>query len=379
MKFFIEKRELSALTTTVYRAASNKNAIPSLSGLYIEASAENGLTMTATDMEIGIKASNHQVEVLEPGSALVNANYFSDFIKLLPDTTITVEYNEENAKLHISYGRSSGNINTYREQDYPGLPAHKMEPSFSIPQLVLKEALKKTVFAAAPNHFRQIFTGVLFDFLEDGSMRIVASDTHRMAYFSYTPENMDIEPCKFVIPVRTVNELLRFLEDSEEKINISISENNVVFFKEDFLLLSRLIDGQYPNYESVIPANLSSTVRLQTHNLATSLERARIMPTDDKFKIQHVQFCFTPEEIRLNSYSEAMGEITEVIDGVEYEGENELKIAFNTNYFLDVIKIFDQECDDVIIKLSGSLGPAIIKNPEKDYYLYVLVPLRTSN
>lgn len=379
MKFNIEKRELSALTTMVHRAASNKNTIPALSGLLIQLSKEDGLIMTATDMEIGIKASTSVVDIIEEGSVLVNANYFADFIKLLPDTIISVELNDETSKLNISYGRSSGSINIYREQDYPGLPINKMEQQFSIAQDVLKEALKKTVFAAAVNHFRQVFTGVLFDILADGQIKIVASDTHRLAYYSYTLAEKNIEPFNFVIPIRTVNELLRFLDDSEDSINIALSENNVLFYKDNFILLSRLIDGQYPNYEQVIPANINTTVNVKTHSLATGLERARIMPKDDKFKIQHVQFSFKDNEALLNTYSEVMGEIVEVIEDIEINGDKDIRIAFNTNYFLDVVKIFDQECDNLEVKLSGSLGPAIIKNPEKDNYLYILVPLRTSN
>ncbi len=379
MKLNIEKRELSALTTMVYRAASNKNAIPVLSGLLLELSREKGLTMTATDMEIGIRASTTNVDIIEEGSVLLNANYFADFIKLLPDTFISMELNTTTSKLNINYGRSSGNINIYREQDYPELPIQKMEYKFSLQQNVLKEALRKTVFAAAANHFRQVFTGVLFDIQENGLLKIVASDTHRLAYYNCTlPENTP-EPFKFVIPIRTVNELLRFLDDSEDLIKIAISDNNAIFYKDEFLLLSRLIEGQYPNYEQVIPANFVSHLNIKTHTLATSLERAKILPSDDKLKIQHMQLYFQDEEVRINSYSEAMGEIVEVIDDINITGDQELKIVFNTNYFLEAVKIFDQECENVCIDFSGSFGPAMMKNPAKDNYLYILVPMRTNN
>ena len=186
MKFNIEKREISTLTTLVHRASSSKNAIPVLSGLHISLSRENGLTMTATDMEIGIKASTSNVDIIEEGNVLVNANYFADFIKLLPDTLISFDLNQETSRLNISYGRSSGRINIFQETDYPDLPIDKIEPLFSIPQDVLKEGLKKTSFAAASNHFRQVFTGVLFDIIDNHTLIIVASDTHRLAYYTYT-------------------------------------------------------------------------------------------------------------------------------------------------------------------------------------------------
>ena len=379
MKFNIEKREIAALTSLVHRAASNKNTIPILSGLLIKISHDKGLTMTATDMEIGIEASTSNVDVVEEGKILVNANYFYDFIKLLPDALISLELNRETSKINISYGRSSSKINIYQDRDYPDLPINKMDYRFSIPQEKLKEGLKKTSFAAAASHFRQVFTGVLFDIMDDGVLKIVASDTHRLAYYTYTLDKTDIEPFKFVIPIRTVNELLRFLEDSQDNIEIAISENNVVFYKDNFILLSRLIEGQYPNYETVIPASFSTELNIKTGILASSLERAKIMPTDDKFQIQHVQLTLDNDEVHLNSISESMGEISEVIDDMEIQGEREIKIAFNTQYFLDAIKIIENESETVNIKLSGSLSPALIKNPEKENYLYILVPMRTNN
>jgi len=379
MKFNIEKREIAALTSLVHRAASNKNTIPILSGLLIKVSLDKGLTMTATDMEIGIEASTSNIDIVEEGKILVNANYFYDFIKLLPDALISLELNRETSKLNISYGRSSSKINIYQERDYPDLPIGKMDYRFSIPQEILKESLKKTSFAAAASHFRQVFTGVLFDILNEGVLKIVASDTHRLAYYTYTLDKNDIEPFKFVIPIRTVNELLRFLDDSQDKIEIAISENNVVFYKENFILLSRLIEGQYPNYETVIPASFSTELNIKTGILASSLERAKIMPTDDKFQIQHVQLTLENDEVQLNSISESMGEISEVIDDMEIQGEKEIKIAFNTQYFLDAIKIIENESENVNIKLSGALSPALIKNNEKENYLYILVPMRTNN
>ncbi|HZK42848.1 MAG TPA: DNA polymerase III subunit beta [Syntrophomonadaceae bacterium] len=378
MKFQIEKKELSTLTTLVHRAAAVKQTIPVLSGLLIELNETDGLTMTATDMEIGIKASTTQVDIIETGSVLVNAHYFSDFIKLLPDTTISVELNTETSRLNINYGRSSGFINIYRDHEYPSLPINKMLDQFSIPQLVLKEALKKTSFATADNHFRPVFTGVLFDILADGELRIIASDTHRLAYYSYSLSVDNLEPFNFIIPTRTVNELQRLLDDTEEPINIAFSENNVIFYQEQFILLSRLIEGQYPNYEQVIPQKFNTSIKINPNTLVTTLERAKTMPTDDKIKIQNVQFLFKKDEAIVNTYSEFMGEIEEIIEYIDFEGDQDLKISFNTNYFLDIAKIYDDECDEIEISLSGALGPALVKNLSKENYLYVLVPLRTN-
>jgi DNA polymerase-3 subunit beta len=379
MKVSMEKRDLSSLTTLVYRAASSKNTIPVLSGLLIEANQDQGLIMTATDMEIGIKASTSSLEIIEPGEVLVNAHYFADFIKLLPDGPVILELNQDKNKLNVNYGRSAGSINTYRDYEYPDLPLKKMQQRFSLPQQILKEALRKTSFAAAATHFRQVFTGVLFDILEDNMLKIVASDTHRLACYTCNIAGSKIEPFNFIIPTRTVNELLRILDDNDELIDIAFSDNNVIFSKDSFFLHSRLIEGQYPNYEQVIPTTFTTSLQIDTGVLADTLERVRTIPTDDKLKIQYARFDIGENEITVNAFSEMMGEIEEVLENIELSGESNIKIAFNTNYFLDVIKIMAGESEQTDIQLSGALGPALIKNPKKDNYLYVLVPLRTTN
>lgn len=379
MKIIIEKRELSTITTLVQRAAASKTTNQVLSGLLIEATPDNGLIMTASDMEIGIKANTAQVEIVEPGKVLVNAHYFADFIKLLPDLPIVLELNRDKAKLSIQYGRSSGSINTYSELDYPDLPEAEADRHLTLSQQELKEAIRKTSFAAAQTHFRQVFTGLLFDILPDGELRTVASDTHRLAFHRLQLAQPVEEAFSFIIPIRTVNELFRLLEDTPDTINITISANNALFYRDDVILHSRLIEGQYPNYEQVIPASFNTQVTVDSRVILNTLERAKIIPTDDKLKIQHVQLQLSDEEVVVNTYSETVGEIKEVIEGIKTSGEPDLKISFNTGYFLDIAKLLSGEGEQMTINLSGSLGPAMIKNPEKDNYIYILVPLRTSS
>jgi DNA polymerase-3 subunit beta len=379
MIFFIEKRDLSTITAQVYRAASNKNTIPVLSGVLLQVNGEKGLTMTATDMEIGIRASTAQVDVVEEGQVLVNAHYFADFIKVLPDTRIKIEIDQAKAKLKISYGKSSGYLNIYLDQEYPELPLQKMEHRIALPQKVIREALRKTSFASAQSHFRQVFTGVLFDFLPENQLKVVASDTHRLSYYAFQGEGPGPEEGSFIVPTRTVNELLRWLDDSEDLVDIALSQNNVVFSRDNFLLLSRLIEGQYPNYEQVIPGTSNTEMIISSAMLLNILERAKVMPSDDKLKIPNVVLHVKDGEAVINCYSEMMGEIEEVIEELKISGDVDFKISFNTNYFLDVVKLLAGESPEIMIKLSGSLGPALIKNLDQDNYLYVLVPLRTNN
>ncbi len=379
MKFSIEKQELSDLCNLVYRAASNKNSIPVLSGILLDVEPEKGLTLTATDMEIGIKASTSNIDIIEPGKVLVNASYLNSFIKSLPDTRLLVEYDEQSAKLNVIYGRSAGFINTYRDYEYPDLLLEGFSEPFALPQKVLKEALKKTAFAAALNHFRQVFTGVLFDLTADKLLKVVASDTHRLAFFQHELNNNPDHVFSFILPLRSAHELMRVLEDNDETVNIMLQDNNVIFTCNNILMVSRLINGQYPVYNGVIPASFISQVRIKADVLADILERARTMPRDENLKIQYVQLRLSQGEASFYAYSELMGELNEQVDDISITGENELKITLNTNYFLDVVRILQSECDELEIKISGTFSPALIHNPENSNYLYVLVPLRTSN
>lgn len=379
MNFSIEQKELASLTNLVYRAASNKNAIPVLAGLLLTLDPDKGLTITATDMELGMRVSTNNVEIIQPGSVLVNSLYFHNFIKSLPAIRINLQYDEETAKLNVVYGRSTGFINTYRDFEYPNLPIDNMEDRITIPQSALKEALRKTVFAAAVTHFRQVFTGILFDIKSSGQLKVVASDTHRLAYFNYDMEKPSKEDFKFIIPQRTANEILRVLDDSDEPFKIAFNENNVVFHREGFLLMSRLIEGQYPVFEQVIPQSFSTFINIKSQTLAEILERARTMPGDDSLKMQYIQLTAANNELKINAYSELMGELDERVEEVSIEGEQEQKISFNTNYFLDAVRVLQAESEDIQLNLSGALGPAMIKNPADEKYLYVLVPLRTSN
>lgn len=378
MNFSIEQRELSTLTNLVYRAASNKNAIPVLAGLLLTVDPENGLTITATDMEIGMRVSTKKVDIIEPGAVLVNAFNFNNFVKSLKEPRINLQYDKETSKLNLVYGKSTFFLNTYRDYEYPNLPIDRMEDRFTIPQASLKEALKKTAFAAAVTHFRQVFTGILFDIKSSGQLKVVASDTHRLAYFNYEMEQSVKEDFKFIIPQRTANELLRVLEDSDEPFKVAFNENNVVFHRDGFLLMSRLIEGQYPVYEQVIPAAFSTFINIKTHILGEILERARIMPGDESLKMQYIQLTVANNELKVNAYSEAMGELDERVEEVSIEGDQDQKISFNTNYFLDAVRALQSETEDLQIKLSGALGPAMIKNPTDEKYIYILVPLRTS-
>lgn len=376
MKFTLDKNHLANIASIVSRAASGKDAIPALSGLLITA-ANNSISFTATDLEIGIKKNMEDVMIAEEGKALVNARYFTDLVRYLPDSDVTLSLDREKSKLQVIYGRSSSSLNIYDDEEFPDLPLTKLNPICKMPQNVLRECIKKTAFAAAVNHFKPVFTGILFDFEKDG-LKIVASDTHRLAIINRPEIKTSQKIGQLVIPARNINELFRILDDSENEITMGLAENNVVFYieEEGFYFLTRLIEGQYPNYNQVVPKDFINTFMIEADQLTESLERASLLPTDAK-SIKHVQMDFGQSELIISAFSEKMGEMNEVIETVNAETDKTIKINFNTRYMLDIVKILGSENKDIQMNLTGAMSPAIIRNPEEESYIHVLVPLRT--
>ena len=358
------------------RAASTKDTIPALSGMLITAEKDR-LILQGTDLDIGIKKIIFPADIVSEGSALVNAKYFSDLVRYLSEEEVTISLDETNNKLNVYNGFSSSYLNLYNPDDFPEMPLNKVTHISTIPQLVLKNFIRKTVIAAAVTHFKPVFTGILFDFSGD-SLTMVASDTHRLAVIRSEQIKSEQLPGQYIIPVRIMSDIARILEDGDSEINIGLAENHIVFYttEQDLSCSSRLIEGQYPNYIQVIPKNFVNTFLVNSSLLTQSLERTSLMPFDQKM-IQYVKMNFEPEQLVISAFSEKMGEMTEIIKEVEAESKQAVELNFNTRYLLDAVKLLSQENKNIQISLSGPLGPAVIRNPEDDNYTYVLVPLRT--
>lgn len=338
---------------------------------------EDRLILQATDLDMGIKKVVQPINVVQEGSALVNAKYFADLIRYLSDDEVTISLDETSSKLNILNGQSSSFLNLYNPDDFPEMPFNNVTLIKSMPQSLLKNFIKKTVIAAAVTHFKPVFTGILFDFSSD-FFTMVASDTHRLAIIKsdqIKSENMEKQ---YIIPVRILNDIARVLEDSDSEINIGLADNHIIFYTPDheFSCSSRLIEGQYPNYVQVIPRDYINTFSVDSERLTQSLERAALLPFDPKL-IQYVKMNFTPDQLVISAYSEKMGEMTEIITDLECQTDQAVEVNFNTRYLLDVVKLLTSETKTIQIGLSGPLSPAVIKNPNDDNYTYVLVPLRT--
>jgi DNA polymerase-3 subunit beta len=369
MKIVCSKDTLLSGVNAVQRAVSSKNTLPILQGIMITA-LENCLQFAATDLEIGIRFET-PAEVIEQGTLVIPARLFSEVVRKLPDTTITLE--EHDMLITIYYNQSEITINGYDYEEFPLLPDLVEPISFTLSSIIFKNMIKQTIFSCAMDENRPVFTGALLQ-VEGNSIRLVATDTHRLAYC--IAEINDIENMNFsisgIIPSKTLSEINRLLKDEDENLIISFSNNQVVFQFSTAFLISRLIDGQFPNYKQVIPQSCETKVNLYVKNFLDALERASLISNDSSSSnIVKIKVDFNELII---SQTSVLGKISEKIN-IEMDGKDVI-IAFNAKFLIDALKVIDSE--QIIFELSGPFSPGVIRPLNNPNYLYLVLPVRTS-
>jgi len=367
LKFSASKDSLSYVVQVVQRAVSTKNPLPVLSGILLKVN-EGNLTLTATDLELGIECTV-PVTVEEEGGVVLPARYLGDIVRRLPDVKIRVEVNKENNNTCIRYGQSEFNLLGISAGDFPMLPTVDGETTISIKQDLLKNMIRQVGFSVSSDDNRPIFTGVLME-IEKGTIKLVATDTHRLAYRLGNIGEKETDLVKSVIiPGKTLNELNRIMSGEDDDLKIAFGDNQVVFEMPGIRFISRLIEGQFPNYKQVIPQGCKSKIKIKTRDLLESTERASLLAKEGS---NVVRFSVEKNNMIISSNSPEIGKIEEQIP-VETEGE-ETQIAFNSRYIIDVLKVIDAE--EILLELTGSLSPGIIKPADNENYIYLILPIR---
>jgi len=367
MKLTANKDNLLYGVQVVQRAVSAKNPLPVLSGILLKAS--NGkLTFTATDLELGIECTV-PVSTEQEGGVVLPARYLGEIVRRLPDVKINLEVNIDNSTV-IRYGESEFSLLGMPSEDFPVLPSVDSESVLTVKQEMFKNMVKQVGFAVSAEGSRPVFTGILME-IEGDSISLVATDTHRLAYRSAKIErNGEKEFEKTVIiPGKTLNELNRIMTGEAEELQIAFGENQVVFEMPGIRFVSRLIEGQFPNYKQVIPQGCKSKIRIETRELLEATERASLLAKEGA---NVVKLTVSKENLTINSNSPDIGKIEEKLP-IELEGE-ETQVAFNSKYIIDVLKVIDAE--EILLELTGSHSPGIIKPVESENYIYLILPIR---
>ncbi len=367
MKILCNRENLAYGVQVVQRAVSAKSTLPILSGILLQ-TENNRLNLTATDLELGIHCSI-PVQVIEEGSVVLPARIFLEIVRKLPDTPIELEMAPGAKTLTVHYNPSQFTINTMDPEEFPVIPELDGNIEVSLKSVIYKHMVKQIAFASASDENRPLFTGILFA-IEHDIIKLVATDTHRLALRTGTSETNNETNWKSIIPVKALVEVSRLLKDEDQTIQISMNKNQVLFRFGEISLISRLIEGQFPNYKQVIPSSCKTKIRVNSKSLLEAVERASLFARDGS---NVIKLKSQASILVITSNSPELGKVYEEVP-IEIQGE-ETQIAFNSRYLIDVLKVVDSE--DIVIELTGSLSPGIIRPIEVNNYIYLILPVRT--
>ncbi|WP_407306032.1 DNA polymerase III subunit beta [Desulfosporosinus sp. SB140] len=367
MKIFCSKDSLLSGVNAVQRAVSSKNTLPVLSGILISAE-QQCLRFAATDLELGIRCEV-PAQVEEEGVIVVPAKLFAEVVRKLPDTTITIK--EQDGSITIYYYQSEITLRGYDPEEYPLLPDLIEPVSFSIPTVVFKNMIRQTIFSCAVEENRPVFNGTLLQ-IEGSNLRLVATDTHRLAYSISEIENPEDASFSGIIPAKTLSEIYRLLRDEDEYLLISFNKTQVVFQFGLIFLVSRLIEGMFPNYKQVIPQTCETKINLSVRNFLEAVERASLL-SHDKSGANIIRIKVESTQLRIDQTTE-LGKISEQVE-ISTQGKD-VMIAFNAKFLIDALKVIDS--DQIMFELSGPYSPGVMRPLDNPNYLYLVLPVRMS-
>ena len=368
MKFICEKDKILKGINSVINGVASKTTMPVLEGILIQTN-DNELKLTTYDLEIGIEYIL-EANVEEQGNTVVNAIMFSEIIRKLPNKNIKIAINENNL-LEIECEGSLYKLATMNPDEFPELPRINIDNSIEIEQTVLKNMIRKTIFAVSQEENRPIFTGCLFEVI-NGKLNVVAVDGYRLAIKS-SIINEKGNDFSSVIPGKTLNEVNKIISDSFEPIKIGISKNQALFEMENCKIVTRLLDGEFLKYSNTIPASWETRIRINKNNIQECFERIILISASsiEKEKKYPVKIDIEIGKVTISCANQT-GDAKEEIY-VETEGK-ELEIGFNPRFFLDALKAIDDE--EVYIEFGTNRSPCIIKPVEDGDYIYMILPIK---
>ena len=363
MIFICEKQKLQEGISIVQKAITGKSTMSVLEGIYINATKE-GLTLIGSDMDVSIE-TKVEADVINEGSIVIDAKIFGEIIRKLPNSDIKIE-TLENDTVQIICEKSVFNVVYMNADEFPELPQINQDMKVEVPQNILKNMIKGTSFAIAQDETRPILQGVLFE-VKDKTLNLVALDGYRLAIRSeYLDSEIDIEK---VIPGKTLNEVSKILEDTNDIVEINFTNNHILFNLNKTRIISRLLEGKYVNYKSLLPQEHKLTVTVKKQDLQNGIERASLMAKDGNNNL--IKLDIQDEAVIITSNSQ-LGKVREEVL-INLQGDK-IQIAFNSRYLIDVLKNFEEE--EVILEMTSSVSPCIIKAKEADNYKYLVLPVR---
>jgi len=369
MELVVRKNDLLRELQLFQGIVERKNTIPILANVLMEAKGDQ-VSFLATDLEVALR-SKCAAMVAKSGALTLPAKKFYEIIKSLPETDIRIA--EDKGGVKVAADRFDSRMQTLPREDFPTLPESSGAPSATLPRAVLKEMVAKTQFAITGEDTRYFLNGALF-VLRPDSMSLVATDGHRLALVTVPRDNpgkSDADEVRAILPKKTLGELARLLQDGDDDIRYERGENHLFFDVGGRLLISRMIDGQFPAYERVIPKGNDKHIEFERDRLTNAVKRVALLSNE---RSRAVKIQIDKGKVDVTSSSPELGEAKETLS-VEYAGPP-LQICFNAQYVLDFLSAVST--DVVSLDLKDEVSQAVVKpvGAEGYDYTYVIMPMR---
>lgn len=366
MKLSISKDQIIAGLSAVQNVVSNRTTLPILSNVLVRAEGPC-VEFTATDLDVTV-ACKVEAKVSQSGATTLPVKKLFGIVRELSGE-IEIETDEKNITT-IRSGSSFFKVHGLGADEFPPLPQFKDDKKVALSQETVKGMIKKTAFAVSTDESRYVLNGI-FVSLKEGKMTVVATDGRRLALVDEEVEISEKSKGEFILPAKAVNELNRLLQDQGE-VEIKYGENQASFSlksekSQGVLLITKLIEGNYPNYRQVIPNETKERVQLGREEFMQALRRAEIMTSE---KANSVKLTFSENNLTITANAPEVGEARETI-AIQYKGK-EISIAFNPAYLIDPLNALTQ--DEVFFELIDELSPGVVKI--NGPFLYVVMPMR---
>jgi DNA polymerase-3 subunit beta len=365
MQIKINREILLKPLTNVTSIVERRHTLPILSNLLLEAK-NNNIQLTATDLEMQISLS---IDSKLDGelSTTLSAKKFLDICRSLPES-IDIDMISTDNRMMVKAGKSRFNLQTLPAADYPIMTKVSGEAiSIKVSQLEFKRLLKQVEFAMAQQDIRYYLNGLLLE-VDENKLNLVGTDGHRLSFTS-TTLSQSYEKVDVILPRKTVIELIKLLDDSDEEIHIEISTGQVNFTFNDIRLISKVIDGKFPDYNRVIPAEHKNAFTVNRLEVLTAMQRASILSNE---KYRGIRMVLSNNNLKLISTNTEQEEAEEELE-INYNHED-MDIGFNVTYLIDVLNNTQQE--NINFSFADANSSCLITIPEDNDYKYVVMPMR---
>jgi DNA polymerase-3 subunit beta len=364
MKLQVTQENLNHALGSVARVANSRGTLPILANVLIK-TTKNRLSLSATNLDIAI---THYIgaKVGEEGSITVPARLMQDFVSSLPEGVIELDLQE--TKLHVTTDQYQSVVNGIVADDFPVMPAMSDGVSWKIPGSLLKKSLQQVVFAASSDETRPVLTGVLVKVV-DGNLVMVATDSYRLAEKQLGPQK---QPIELLIPASALHDLLRIIGDTDEDVKVTNNEQQVLFQVGDIELVTRLVEGAYPDYQKLIPKTFTTTARLKRADLINVTKVSSLFARESAGSVT-IDIDESSKQLSIRSVASQLGENTATAITSKVKGT--ASITLNSRYLLDALGVMNGE--EVVFGFNGKLEPTLLQDPANPDYRHVIMPLKS--